>query len=89
MIVLCEPLQKILDAELAAGNEILSAEEGAYSKIDYIVYLKEPFRKNYAEELKETDVVFYANHDSHYNLGESYSSAEYRQAIEAPFAAGV
>lgn len=86
MTVLYEPLQKILDAELAGGNEIYSVDEGAFSKIDYIVYLNLPFRKNYVEDLKETDIVFYANTDAHYNLGESYSSARYRQAIEAPFA---
>lgn len=88
MSVLCEPLQKILDAELESGNEIVGADSGAFSKIDYIVYLKLPFGKNYLDELPETDVEFYANKDAHYNLGESYSSAKFRQAIEAPFAEG-
>ena len=86
MKALCEPLQKILDAELKSGNTVTGADSGAFSKIDYIVYLKLPFGKSYLEELAETDVVFYANTDAHYNLGESYSSTKFRQAIEAPFA---
>lgn len=86
MIKLCESLQKILDAELAGGNEVVSTDEGAFSKIDYVVYLKRAFKRDYLQDVKDPDVSFYANHDAHYNLGESYSSTRYRQAVEAPFA---
>ncbi len=87
MIDLCRPLQKILDAELEAGNEISGCDEDAFSGMDRVVYLARPFQKSYLEELKETDVRFFANHDAHYTLGESYSSRKHRQALEAPFGA--
>jgi hypothetical protein len=82
------PLSKILEAELKAGNEISGYDEYAFEKIERIVYLKRSFARDYTGELKDTDVVFYANYDAHYNLGESYSSASFRQAVEAPFTTG-
>lgn len=78
------PLQKILDAELAAGNEIDLVAENAWSEMDVVVYLKKPFHRSYLEE-DAGDIEFAENHDPHYSLGENYSSRSHRQAIEAPF----
>lgn len=62
------PLQKILDAELAAGNEI--KEVSSYPpKCALLVILRRPFSLAYAED---SDVEFAAINDTH------YWKAEYR-----------
>ena len=80
--VLQTPLDKILRSELEAGNEIAETERGGWSKVDIVVSLKFPFRKDYQKEFP--DVTFYRNTDSHYPLTDSYTAN--REAVDAPYA---
>ena len=79
---LCAPLDSILRSELDLGNEIGEVLIGGWTKVDTVVYLKSPFHRKYPES---GDIIFYRNTDAHYSLGESYTSAEHRQAVEAPY----
>lgn len=56
------PLQRILDAELAAGNEV--TEVSAWPpKCALLVILRRPFSQTYAED---NNVEFSETNDSHY-----------------------
>jgi len=79
--VLQSPLDAILRSELKLGNEIDVVQRGGWSKVDLIVSLKFPFRKDYQNEFK--DAEFYRNADPHYSLTDSYTAR--REAVEAPY----
>jgi len=79
--VLQPPLDAILRSELDSGNEIVEVQRDGWSKVDIVVCLKFPFRKDYREEF--TNVTFYRNTDAHYSLSDSYSAN--REAVEAPY----
>ena len=79
--VLQPPLAKILRSELDTGNEIAEVQRGGWSKIDTLVSLKFPFRKDYREEFP--NITFHRNADTHYSLTDSYSAN--REAVEAPY----
>ena len=79
--VLRSPLDAILRAELESGNEIAEVQRGGWSKVDIVVSLKIPFRKDYQKEFP--DVTFYRNTDTHYSLTDSYTAN--REAVEAPY----
>lgn len=79
---LCAELGEILAEEIALGNEIADVIEGGWTKVDVIVYVKFPFRKNHQNQTG--DVTFYRNEDPHYPPEDSYSSAFCRQALAAP-----
>jgi hypothetical protein len=79
--ILQAPLDAILRSELDLGNEIAEIQLGGWSKVDLIVSLRFPFRKDYQNEFK--DAEFYRNTDTHYSLTESYTAM--REAVEAPY----
>ncbi len=81
---LCAELNEILCGEKNLGNEIANVVKGGWTKIDVIVYLKFPFRKNYQNRFDSADVTFFRHEDPHYDQEDSYSSAFYRQALAAP-----
>ncbi|MDQ2746364.1 MAG: hypothetical protein M3T96_03785 [Acidobacteriota bacterium] len=81
---LCAELNEILGEEITLGNEISNVVKVGWTKIDVIVYLKFPFRKNYQNRFKSADVTFFRHEDPHYDREDSYSSAIYWQALAAP-----
>lgn len=81
--VLREPLATILRSELNSGNEISVIQRGGWSKVDIVVSLKLPFRKDYQDKFEGAE--FYRYIDTHYPLSESYPSANNRESIEAPY----
>ena len=79
--VLQAPLDAILRSELELGNEIAEIQLGGWSKVDIVVTLKFPFRKDYQKEFENAE--FYRNTDPHYSLTDSYTAR--REAVEAPY----
>lgn len=79
--VLQPPLDAILRSEIESGNEIAEIQLGGWSKVDIVVSLKFPFRKDYSDEFE--GVTFYRNTDTHYSLTDSYTAN--REAVEAPY----
>jgi hypothetical protein len=75
------PLDAILRSEIELGNEIAEIQLGGWSKVDLVVSLKFPFRKDYQKEAKTAE--FYRNTDAHYPLSDSYTAN--REAVEAPY----
>ncbi len=75
---LCAELAGILAEELNLGNEISDVVKGCWTKIDVIVYLKFPFRKNYESRFASADISFFRHEDPHYDREDSYSSAVHR-----------
>ncbi len=81
--ILQTPLDAILCSELELGNEIAEIERGGWSKVDLVVSLKFPFRKDYQNQFE--GIEFYRNRDTHYSLSDSYTSAINRESVEAPY----
>jgi hypothetical protein len=79
--VLCESLDAILRSEFRLGNKIEAVQHGGWSKVETVVSLKLPFRRDYTEEFP--NVIFYRNTDTHYSLTDSYTAN--RETVEAPY----